>query len=71
MRETRRVSECLPLSGHLPGAQYSVEGRNYVLFEFAANSGNYIRRAIAVVTIANGATSLAKLSPKPCSGYQM
>lgn len=33
---------------------YAVEGRNYVLFEFAANSGNYIRRAIAVVTIANG-----------------
>ena len=35
--------------------QYAVEGRNYVLFEFAANSGNFIRRAIAVVTVANGA----------------
>jgi len=33
---------------------YAVEGRNYVQFQFAANSGNYIRRAIAVVTVANG-----------------
>lgn len=38
-------------------AQYAIEGRNYVLFQFAANSGNFIRRAIAVVTVANGVPS--------------
>lgn len=32
----------------------SAEGRNYVEFQFAAKGGNYIRRAIAVVTVANG-----------------
>ena len=48
--------------------QYAVEGRNYVNFEFAANSGNFIRRAIAVVTVANGALSptVRSLQPHLC-----
>ncbi len=52
---------CIEDSGPLLDAQYAVEGRNYVNFEFAANSGNYIRRAIAVVTVANGAGSIMRL----------
>ena len=50
--------------------QYAVEGRNYVNFEFAANSGNFIRRAIAVVTVANGAPLCGRPSPAStaCSG---
>ncbi len=55
------------MSPALRYAQYAVEGRNYVNFEFAAKSGNFIRRAIAVVTVANGALSPGVRSQSGCS----
>ena len=35
--------------------QREAEGRKYVEFEFASKAPNYIRHALASVTIANGA----------------
>lgn len=31
------------------------DGRDYIEFEFAAKAGGYIRHALAVVTVGNGA----------------
>lgn len=31
------------------------DGRDYIEFEFAAKAGSYIRHALAVVTVGNGA----------------
>jgi len=33
------------------------DGRDYIEFEFAAKAGGYIRHALAVVTVGNGARS--------------
>ena len=34
------------------------DGRDYIEFEFAAKAGGYIRHALAVVTVGNGAQHL-------------
>ncbi len=38
-------------------AQTVRDGRDYIEFEFAAKAGGYIRHALAVVTVGNGARS--------------
>ena len=43
------------LEAPLPALQRRAEDRNYLEFEFAAKSNTYIRLALAVVTVANGA----------------
>lgn len=55
--DTGRTWRAALISDHIPHGwlQKRVEDRNYVEFEFAAKSSTYIRIAIAVVTIANGA----------------
>lgn len=35
------------------------DGRDYIEFEFAAKAGSYIRHALAVVTVGNGAPRLS------------
>ena len=37
------------------------DGRDYIEFEFAAKAGGYIRHALAVVTVGNGA------QPRTCA----
>lgn len=44
------------------------DGRDYIEFEFAAKAGSYIRHALAVVTVGNGAPRLAPcLPPLTCA----
>ena len=39
------------------------DGRDYIEFEFAAKAGGYIRHALAVVTVGNGAQRLMQRFP--------
>lgn len=38
------------------------DGRDYIEFEFAAKAGGYIRHALAVVTVGNGAQHLMSVT---------
>ena len=59
------MSKAVELSSQSPegtccAVQKEKDGRLYYTFEFASKASNYIRHALAVVTVGNGELSICK-----------
>ena len=50
----RKLAKAVSPDRHSLHLQRETEGRRYVEFEFASKAPNYIRHALASVTVANG-----------------